>query len=304
VTNCTFRNCTGAYGGGGNGTTMSNCIFIACRALMSGGAAYNSTLSDCLVSNCTAVAYTAAAGVGSETTGRRMSRVRFVDCQCATNNSYAISAINCSLEDCEFLRCNPGGNVSATRCRIVGNGLFQRTDLMRNGVLTNCLVSGIVASYIFNTAKLVNCTIVSNNWGSTGQLFAGQTIAVNCLLKDNYHTSYGHYDVAGYGHWYMTNCVYKTHPNWSAYTFHDVGTITNTTGLFLASTHPDYDVQNPYAVAPASPARNAGVAVDWADDATDLVGNARIFPKDSIARVDVGCYEYSRLSPGTLLLFR
>ena len=36
----------------------------------------------------------------------------------------------------------------------------------------------------------------------------------------------------------------------------------------------------------------------------DLAGNPRVFLRDGVGRVDVGCYEYSVLPRGTLLIFR
>ena len=194
---------------------------------------------------------------------------------------------------------------SAVRCRIVGNGLYRPGDLFAGGAWTNCLITGIAAQYLFRESRLVNCTVVSNNWGTDGQLFAVGASAVNCIFKGNYHNGGKAWDIAGYGHYYLTNCVYKAHPGWGdTYTIHDTDCVRETAKLFLDPAHPDFDARNPYALAPASPARNAGAALDWDDGACDLAGNPRVFLRDGVGRVDVGCYEYSVLPRGTLLIFR
>ena len=145
------------------------------------------------------------------------------------------------------------------RCRIVGNGLYRPGNLFAGGAWTNCLVTGIAAQYLFYESRLVNCTVVSNNWGTDGQLFAMGASAVNCIFKGNYHSGGKAWDIAGYGHYYLTNCVYKAHPGWGdTYTIHDTDCVRETAKLFLDPAHPDFDARNPYALAPASPARNAG----------------------------------------------
>ncbi len=286
---------------------VSNSTFTGCLALKEGGAAYNATLVDCVVSNCLARPVEAAGGVASAA-GHRLTRVAFIDCGCETNDAWRVAATGCHVEDGSFLRCNPATVKSAVRCRIEGGGVFLKGSLMQGGAWTNCLFTGLAASYLFSGApSLVNCTVVSNNWGTKGQLFAGQVAAVNCIFKDNYHDPNAgkSFDIAGYATWSFTNCVWRTHPGWnSTYTIADTGSISETENLFLAPTHPDYDARHPYALSAASPARNAGAAFAWDDAARDLAGNPRVFLRDGVGRVDVGCYEYSLLPRGTLLIFR
>ena len=307
VSACDFvGNCATNDGGGVlKCAVVSNCTFTGCWTLSRGGAAFNAALVDCVVSNCHSFAIDSAAGVGSDA-GHRLTRVAFVDCGCATNEAGRVAATRCHFEDCSFLRCNPASDIlSAVRCRIVGNGLYRSVYLFSGGAWTNCLVTGLAAQYLFSGSRLVNCTVVSNNWGTTGQLFANGASAVNCIFKDNYHNGQGAWDIAGYGHYYLTNCVYKAHPGWgTTYTIHDTDCVRETAKLFLDPAHPDFDARNPYALAPASPARNAGAALDWDDGACDLAGNPRVFLRDGVGRVDVGCYEYSVLPRGTLLIFR
>lgn len=305
VTACGFvGNCATNDGGAVQLAVVSNSTFTGCRALLNGGAAFNATLVDCVVSNCHALGTSSAAGVGSDA-GHRLTRVAFIDCGCATNDAWRVAAKGCQFEDCSFLRCNPTAVKSAVRCRIVGNGVYRAGDLLEGGAWTNCLVTGVAAQYVFGAARLVNCTVVSNNWGTVGQLFARGASAVNCIFKDNYHNNGKVYDVAGYGDYFFTNCVYKAHPDWgTTYTIHGTDCVRETANLFLAPAHPDFDARDPYALAPASPARNAGAAIDWDDAACDLAGNPRVFLRDGVGRVDAGCYEYSVLPRGTLLIFR
>ena len=305
---CDFvGNCATNDGGGVlKCAVVSNCTFTGCWTLSRGGAAFNAALVDCVVSNCHSFAIDSAAGVGSDAK-HRLTRVAFVDCGCATNEAGRVAATGCHFEDCSFLRCNPASDIlSAVRCRIVGNGLHRSVNLFSYGAWTNCLITGLAANYLFWEPHLVNCTVVSNNWGTGGQLFAGGASAVNCIFKDNYHENNGKdWDIAGYGHYYLTNCVYKADPGWgTTYTIHDTDCVRETAKLFLDPAHPGFDARNPYALAPASPARNAGAALDWDDGACDLAGNPRVFLRDGVGRVDVGCYEYSVLPRGTLLIFR
>lgn len=306
VSACDFvGNCATNDGGGVvKCAVVSNCTFTGCWTLRRGGAAFNASLVDCVVSNCHSFAIDSAAGVGSDA-GHRLTRVAFVDCGCATNEAGRVAVTRCHFEDCSFLRCNPASVIlSAVRCRIVGNGLYRPGDLFEGGAWTNCLITGIAAQYLFRESRLVNCTVVSNNWGTDGQLFAMGASAVNCIFKGNYHNGGKVWDIAGYGHYYLTNCVYKAHPGWDAYTIHNTDCVLETAKLFLDPAHPDFDARNPYALAPASPARNAGADLDWDDGACDLAGNPRVFLRDGVGRVDVGCYEYSVLPRGTLLIFR
>lgn len=307
VSACDFvGNCATNDGGGVvKCAVVSNCTFTGCWTLRRGGAAFNAALVDCVVSNCHSFAIASAAGVGSDA-GHRLAHVAFIDCGCATNEAGRVAATGCHFEDCSFLRCNPASVIlSAVRCRIVGNGLYRPGDLFAGGAWTNCLITGIAAQYLFRESRLVNCTVVSNNWGTDGQLFAVGASAVNCIFKGNYHNGGKAWDIAGYGHYYLTNCVYKAHPGWGdTYTIHDTDCVRETAKLFLDPAHPDFDARNPYALAPASPARNAGAALDWDDGACDLAGNPRVFLRDGVGRVDVGCYEYSVLPRGTLLIFR
>ena len=311
VFGCRFENCSGQYGAGiSGGCVASNCTFVGCHAESAGGASYDSTMTDCLVTNCTCGALTSGAGAdaGSAAAAERvLKRVTFVDCYTTASNTLTVATRAHHLVDCEFLRCNPNTPKSATNCRIVGNGVYHSIggfQKIGTGSFTNCLVTGVSADYIFNGARLVNCTIVSNNHNSTGQLFANATRAWNCIFFDNYHSGSKHYDVAGYGDWYLTNCVFKTDPNWTAYRFHTNGTFRLTKDeTFVKPTSRFYDAANPYRVAPSSLARNASTTdgVVWPDGATDLLGLPRLTED---GRSDIGCYQGWFVQDGTLLIFR
>ena len=302
VTNCTFANCRASSGGAAALSKLVDCTIVDCHGTTSGGAAFESSLADCVVSNCTCGTFGKAAAVDGTT--QTAERVTFVDCHLADSNSVTRSANGMHFTDCEFVRCCAGAIKSATRCRIVGNGMYDKGNKMSGGWYTNCLVTCVSADYVFEVANFVNCTIVSNGHGRAGQIFAGTTKAWNCIFLDNYHNNGNHFDVAGYGNWYFTNCVFKTHPNWSDYTFHNAGTLALTKAqVFMKPTSRYFDPANPYKVAKTSLARNASTAdgVVWPDGATDLLGQPRLTED---GKSDIGCYQSWFPQFGMLLFLR
>ena len=173
------------------------------------------------------------------------------------------------------------------------------------GAFTNCFFTGICGQYLFSRPQLVNCTVISNNYGCTGQLFANGASVWNSILIDNYRNSRAH-DIAGYGQIYLTNCVYRTDPGWSSYTLHPTDCVmtNDLSKLFLQPGEADYDPANPYRLRYGSPAKDAGFPIDWPEGATDLAGNPRICTKYGRPVVDVGCYECWIPQLGTWLFFR
>ena len=213
-----------------------------------------------------------------------------------------------NVVDCTFENCGAIGNAAVVKCGFFGHSV-QSTEkyVLSGGTFTNCLVTGCSEGYVVGadsgTTELVNCTIVSNNLETAGsQLLAGTVRAVNTIFKDNYkqNVSGTIFDVAGYGNWYFTNSIYKTHPNWDNYTFHDTDCIYETAKLFEDSTRPNYDPAHPYKLRRTSPAVNAGLAIPGMALLTDYSGAGRVNGE----KVDIGCYECWLLAPGFVLSFR
>jgi len=210
-----------------------------------------------------------------------------------------------NVVDCTFENCGAIGNAAVVKCGFFNHQNQDKVqNVIRRGSFTNCLVTGCCESYIVGeNTELVNCTIVSNNQASGGgQLFGDMVTAVNTIFKDNYKNDSGvAFDVVGYGDWYFTNCIYKTHPNWSStYYFHDTDCIYDTAKLFEDSTRPNYDPAHPYKLRRLSPAVNAGIAVAGMASLTDYSGAGRVNGE----KVDIGCYECWLLAPGFVLSFR
>jgi hypothetical protein len=214
-----------------------------------------------------------------------------------------------NVVDCTFENCGAIGNAAVVKCGFFGHRA-QTTEkyVLSGGVFTNCLVTGCSENYVVGadspgTTELVNCTIVSNNLENAGsQILAGPVRAVNTIFKDNYKTGGGDvFDVAGYGTWCFTNCIYKTHPNWSStYYFNDTDCIYDTAKLFEDSTRQGYDPAHPYKLRTNSPAVNAGLAIPSLASATDFSGAGRV----NGDRIDIGCYECWLRPPGFVLSFR
>ncbi len=304
VADSLFVSNTAGYGGGAYGcTNLTRCTFQDCAARIEGGAAYESSLFDCLVTNCTVLATWNIAGAGASSTNCVAQRTTFVDCQNATNVNERWATGKLRLTDCTFVRCGAARNLSAVRCTFTG----AATDsyILHEGVATNCLMTGCSAKYLLGWVKeLVNCTMVSNNIGTTGQFCADKIRAVNCIFRDNYHNG-GHFDIAGYGTWTFENCLYKTDPGWKNYTLVVTDCVTNGVNPFLAPTHRDYDPAHPYAIGRRSPARNAGQTIDWPAGFTDLAGRPRVFDdRADSPRVDIGAYECCLPRRGACLVVR
>ena len=209
-----------------------------------------------------------------------------------------------NVVDCAFENCGAIGNAAVVKCGFFNHQNQDRVkNVIRRGSFTNCLVTGCCEDYIVGeNTELVNCTIVSNNQVSGGQILAGTVRAVNTIFKDNYKNGSGDvFDVAGYGTWYFTNCIYKTHPNWSStYYFNDTDCIYDTAKLFEDSTRPKYDTAHPYKLRINSPAVNAGLAIPGMAALTDYSGAGRV----NGDRIDIGCYECWLKPLGFTLVFR
>lgn len=278
-------------------TSVSNCTFASCTTKTTGGGASACGLVDaCRFVSCT----TTENWGGGGCSGCAARNSQFVNCGCATNEQ-TVAAFGGTFENCDFQRCHPREPVYATNCRIVGNGVDQKSMGMAKCVLTNCLVTGLCCNYLFSASTNVNCTIVSNNVGTTGQLTGGSYVAKNCIFVRNYTKNGVDMDVAGFGSWELTNCTFQDVPTgWSGLEINSTGTVctNNVKALFWSPGGKYFDPDHPYKLRRHSPARNAGCAIDWPEDAKDLAGYARVYQGDSQKRVDIGCYEFSLPSHG------
>lgn len=339
ISGCRFEGnkATGSSDGGSVGavcraTLVTNSVFIGNKSLYAGGGACGlcALVVDCAFTNNTA---------GSERSGSAVFGCKTVrNCDFydnSTSASYDVSRVflggdcygatlvtNCNFRnvtsgarsgayvctnvvDCTFENCGAIGNAAVVKCGFFNHQNQDKVqNVIRRGSFTNCLVTGCCENYIVGeNTELVNCTIVSNNQASGGgQLFGGMVTAVNTIFKDNYKNNSGVvFDVAGYGNWYFTNSIYKTHPNWeNTYYFHDTDCIYDTAKLFEDSTRPNYDPAHPYKLRRLSPAVNAGIAVAGMASLTDYSGAGRV----NGGKVDIGCYECWLLAPGFVLSFR
>ena len=339
ISGCRFEGnkSTGSPDGGSVGavcraTLVTNSVFVGNKSLYASGGALGmcQVVVDCAFTNNTA---------GNERSGSAVFGCKTVrNCDFydnSTSASYDVSRIflggdcygatlvtNCNFRnvtsgarsgayvctnvvDCTFEDCGAIGNAAVVKCGFFNHQNQDKVqNVIRRGSFTNCLVTGCCENYIVGeNTELVNCTIVSNNQASGGgQLFGGMVTAVNTIFKDNYKNGSGVvFDVAGYGNWYFTNSIYKTHPNWeNTYYFHDTDCIYDTAKLFEDSTRPKYDTAHPYKLRTNSPAVNAGLAIPGMAALTDYSGAGRV----NGDRIDIGCYECWLKPLGFTLVFR
>ena len=172
-----------------------------------------------------------------------------------------------------------GGIIS--RCRILANQSGGYGGGVNQGIIRDSLICGNTAGIgggASGTELLLNCTIVENvaTYEGGGFYYCG---LVNCILYFNTAPTYPNWypSIPGAVS-YMTNCCTTPAPPWGDNIINDPRFVNATAG--------DYHLQS------TSPCINAGTNQDWMVGAMDLESNPRIRG----ARVDMGAYEYQRMS--------
>lgn len=221
-------------------------------------------------------------------------------------SSYGASAVieSGSIEDCvvrdsqrENWDCYGAVYLKSgriARCLFTGNiggGSHATAVKADGGVVENCLFTGnnhtavwtgnggIVM--VYNSARLVNCTIAGNTGGiCSGVKVEGNAKAINCAIFGNTTKT----DTTGHGHiWYgknssdsFVNCAADGEINDACFVVQP--------GFRDAALHD-------YSLTPASGLIDQGLAyVDTgATSTTDFAGGIR-----QVGNVDIGCYEYAK----------
>ncbi len=145
ATNCVFRNCVAASGGGVYCVSSKDCLFEGCRATSNGGGAYldggdayksqTNFLAGCVFRNCSAVAGGAV----------------YANEQRAIGTSWAGS-----VENCRFYTNSAatyGGAICENNAGLIRNCHFEG-NVAANG--------GAVRAYNLHSCMLSNCTFVAN----------------------------------------------------------------------------------------------------------------------------------------------
>ena len=317
---CSFSGCVGNYGGALlNCGEVRQCVFNDCIARQSCAAACDCTLLDgCAISNCLLAAGAsgraakwnccAVGGTDEGAVDRVVRGTTFYHCGHETDVGKINATSYMVHENCTFI-----GNVvvyskSATNCRF--QDVHSPADgpyVVERGVMTNCLVTGCSAPYMFvDVREMVNCTVVSNNQDEVAKgwqvIGCNGLIAKNCLFHSSFHNdAWGILAITGGSNCTFQNCVYDRAIWGDNNQFVDC-VVTNE-GLFYSPMSKHYDPANPWKLCRTSPARNAGCAIDWPEGAVDILGNPRVNPESG--SVDIGCYAYMPPPPtGCILILR
>ena len=195
-----------------------------------------------------------------------------------------------------------GGNINASgglieNCVIRRGGARNRTNLYYAGlqatggtIVRNCLIEGNKAAdgggfavYLKN-ATMENCTIVGNeapNSTSGSALYVDHDNNNPVVVRNT--IVWGNTTAGGLSNWAVKN---PSNPNFTA---ERVITVPAMAGTGNTDADPLFrDFENGDYHPTLGSARNAGVALDWMADATDVDGNPRI----AEGAPDIGCHEY------------
>ena len=323
-----------------NNCVLSNCTFMANRSEKGYGAACITTsfnrIDDCRFIANTNLQYNVANGIVAAGGNAHMSRCTFEGNVSHGRTSAlsldASSVANPSVVDaCTFRAnlmeadashptpyndkyndfCGPvclaGSYIQLRNCLFVAN-----TNYLSNAGAI--VMPGRDGNISFSGRVVDNCTFVGNRavpqrvsaGGGVCQAVAVHTASQvggaacrNLLFSDNRNVQDETLlsDLTG-SNWSttITNCLFET--AWTAGTCIEDGyngCKVGKTVKFLNAAQGDYTLRR------SSPARGAGVWIDWMDGATDLAGTPRVNPE--FGAPDMGCYTCWH-KPGLLLLLK
>lgn len=269
--NCIFENNIANYGNSAEyntsstvyGGTYSNCVFRSNKSKGRGGAGEGGTYIDCYFKDNSINNTTGYGGALHSATALR--------CVFDGNSARHGGGTSETTADC----CVYSNNVSTSS----NTGYSGLGAAIYKGTIKNSLIYKNKAirkeGAIVHSANCINCTIVKNtiNTKSFGAVYGGTH--KNCIIIDNDN------DIGG-GTFYNTIYAKSESPK-AAPTLTDC--IQTTDAKFNAGAKADLPY---YCLRASSPARDAGMDVDWTSASVDLRGKKRI----SGGKVDLGCYEY------------
>ena len=340
---CVFTGNEAGVGGGvcrptssGTRTVLRDCVFRDNHAAKGGVAYYGADWQRCVF-----VGNHATAGNGGVALATGLENV-FTDCVFTNNyvesgNSYSVFDSAAAATNCVFfgnyattigmglikscpsvvgctISCNTGMPLvvgSTLRNCVLTRNFGNRTNsnpLFGGCNLFNCLVAEniggahsmaqILNAYDKKPSQLFNCTVVTNRFSATGYSVASG-VAVNTLFSRNALASGTLQDIKDTTAPAMTNCLYSVLS----------GDLPTSASGCVHAADPGFAdaAAGDYTPALKSPARNAG----WSNAAylsalgpLDLAGNPRVFLKDEVGVIDIGCLESQAKSPALRIFVR
>lgn len=261
ISNCIFRGNRATRGGGAGNVSVYDSTFVTNQAVLYGGAAYYSSLSNCSVS------WNSAGGYGGG-----VSRSRVESCRLVANRAGSYGGMDtstsfwCTVVGNVAGLCGGGagdscatGDLSASNTAGYGGGAY-------GGVMSNCFVHSNIATSLLgggvHSSSVIGCTVISNQGGGSYS-----SIARNSIL---YYNIGENFILTGSGSSY-NNCT-------RGYASSFTGSISNEP-MFAGYLNPH--------LLPNSPCIDAGTNLA-AQSALDFDGEMRT----NGANVDIGCDEF------------
>ena len=263
-----------------------------------GGACYKGSLVGSVVSN--NVSGAGGSGLCSVTSVRNCSLY-------ATPIDSVGELVNCRV--CGYTN----GWVLAEGANAVTNGHFAGQDTLtagtfaaRNTLFADNQVANFFYGYHSDGIVFENCTVAGNRFSLAFYNFGSTAYApcwiVNSLFAGNKslngETDYG----ATWGSGQklaFTNCLFASSTS-------STNNLAYPPVDCLFSAKPRFDEKNaeePYSLKRTSPARGAGLVMDWMADTTDVRNDPR-YPRLRDGAVDIGCYQCWLDPTGVMLIFR
>lgn len=316
--------------------SVSGVSFVNGKVSKNGGAIYAD--SGCSLANCTFTGNTATPGQHYYGKSLVCENCVFDGTGVSTySTALTILSGDSSFSKCVFrnhsLHATSDGGVL-----LDANGQGKGRLVLRDTVVTNnacqflikCQYgAGLQVAY---TNVLRNCLFADNDMGvSFARMSTYPTLFENCTVADNRIGEGGYYVTVASkdGECYATSFVFRNSiffGNGTSLSLSNSSTfsavfvacdfdVAGVSGAGVISASPRFDAaakkSGIWVVKPSSPCCDAGVLLDWQDEASlDLIGNPRVvragkpLSEDPTALPDMGCCECVAEPRGLLLLFR
>ena len=315
---CSVSNCSARSGGGISSASVMKCVISNCYAVVDGGGIIANKVDSCIVSICI------AASGGGIYSSSSVTNCLVNNCSASSQSGggiYAASVLNCIVSNCSAYL--DGGGIyaylqdkdivsSVEYCTVTscaassGGGIFSRF-LINNCLVSNCSAStlgGGIYSYdhIIYNCTINNCSAISGagiySFDNTDYLYSVVNCAVcNCLASDSGGGIFfsGKSSVTN-----ATNCAISNNGSSNIVGGKQISVIspdilityvkpTSYIGIAESVAQKSELLVANWKLKKGSPSINTGIFIPYLTQSTyDLLGNSRIF----YGIHDIGAYEY------------